>query len=417
MLGTEAQQKEYRDAIVKAVGSYGDGLLARSQHESMLDNLGPLDAAANLLGWYYKGSARVAGAVGWESAEKQWDKVGDTALKTDPDKLLYNAASDFIKSLVDSCKKRWNEFWEDLRTKGLLVAYGKLQIDGAFLAAEVAIDVAIGLATEGVGAVAMRGIKIVAERISETATKVVIRAANRAARGVPRSGILKEVVIPDSAIDPKIKKAVMDEDLLGTLSHRQDMARRGEQVDPTVEKPDGKGASGGEKLDQKADGSYRSASDPPGVRRTASGEAMVQDTKTGNWTPVSQASNNAKGNFGEVMADRHMADQGYTKIDGPASQMGDKGHNGIDGVYRKDGDPPSYVIADAKYGSAGLGKLVDGRRQMSPSWVRERLGDAVGRREALAINRSGYKEEILHVDKNGTVTRKKISIEWRDNEK
>ena len=103
----------------------------------------------------------------------------------------------------------------------------------------MAIDVAIGLATEGVGAVAMRGIKIVAERITETATRVVIRAANRAARGVPRSGILKEVVIPDSAIDPKIKKAVMDEDLLGTLSHRQDMARRGEQVDPTVEKPDG----------------------------------------------------------------------------------------------------------------------------------------------------------------------------------
>ncbi|MBP1852520.1 hypothetical protein [Rhizobium halophytocola] len=108
------------------------------------------------------------------------------------------------------------------------------------------------------------------------------------------------------------------------------------------------------------------------------------------------------------MADRYMTSQGYEKINGPISEVTDVGHNGIDGVYRKDGNPPSYVVADAKYGSAGLGTLSDGTKQMSPAWGRGRLEDAVGEEEAFLINMQGFDPQILQVDKYGNVIKKSL---------
>lgn len=72
------------------------------------------------------------------------------------------------------------------------------------------------------------------------------------------------------------------------------------------------------------------------------------------------------------------------------------------------------VVADAKYGSAGLDSLKDGTRQMSPKWVRERLEDAVGLREARKINRQGYEPTILKIDKDGNVSKRPLNdYTWR----
>ena len=135
----------------------------------------------------------------------------------------------------------------------------------------------------------------------------------------------------------------------------------------------------------------------------ANGEALVDGV------PVSKLSNNMKGNFGEAMADSYADAQGWTKLNGPPTEIGDKIDKGIDAVYLKDpGPPPKFVVADAKYGSAGLSKLKDGTRQMSDDWIRPRLAEAVDPKTRRQLERHGYERMILRVDNKGNVTPKNL---------
>ncbi|HEX7315412.1 MAG TPA: hypothetical protein VF297_15930 [Pyrinomonadaceae bacterium] len=120
--------------------------------------------------------------------------------------------------------------------------------------------------------------------------------------------------------------------------------------------------------------------------------------------------NAEKGVFGEAKADEYMVDRGYEKLNGPPVKIGDQPiGTGIDGVWKNPSPPPEYVITDAKYGSAGLGKLKDGTKQMSPKWIDKRLNKAVGEveadriRDAMAQGR--VERWVLKVDEAGKVTR------------
>lgn len=64
--------------------------------------------------------------------------------------------------------------------------------------------------------------------------------------------------------------------------------------------------------------------------------------------------------------------------------MGDAGHQGIDGVYYNPNGNPPYIIAEAKYNKARLGKTKDGK-QMNERWIDRRLENAVGEEHIAAI--------------------------------
>jgi RHS repeat-associated protein len=109
-------------------------------------------------------------------------------------------------------------------------------------------------------------------------------------------------------------------------------------------------------------------------------------------------SNKHKGQMGEEEMDAHYAALGYTKLgshDDPAG--GGPGRpQGIDGVYHNPDGTPPYIIAEAKYGSAGLGDTVHSGQQMSDHWIdtgiggggTSRLEAAAGPANAAAIQNS-----------------------------
>ena len=81
---------------------------------------------------------------------------------------------------------------------------------------------------------------------------------------------------------------------------------------------------------------------------------------------------------------------GYERISkNIVTGLGDAGHQGIDGVYYNPNGNPPYIIAEAKYNKARLGKTKDGK-QMSKSWVRNRLEKAVGLDLAETIRETEY---------------------------
>lgn len=128
----------------------------------------------------------------------------------------------------------------------------------------------------------------------------------------------------------------------------------------------------------------------------------------------SELSNKEKGNYGEMKVDQNMRDNGYnkisnrmiTKLDAPLEK-------GIDGVYENPEGKPPIVIIDAKYGNAKLGETQDGR-QMSASWIDNRLDDAVGKKKADEIrmekllNPNNVGSYVGHVDSDGKVTYDKL---------
>ncbi len=325
VLGTPEEQKQYREAVAKAAGSYFSGLLARSQRQHWYENTGPLDAGATLLGYYYKLWGAGANAVGATDQGRRYHEAGDTMISTDPDKLLLNAGSDLVSSIASSCKARWDEFWKDWKSHGGAVAIGKLKSDADFLIAELAIDVTLAIATGGVAT----GIKIVARRLSSTATRVVIRATNTAGKAVPESGILHTIDLPDSKIDKKIIAEVLDEDKFGTGSKSDDVARRAEEREPAKDKPQG-GAAASAKPAPKSDTNTRT--DP--VTGKSNTNTTTYDPETGR--PVSQQ--------GTI-----THDFGSTARGDNATEVGKLGGSGYQGghlgAHRFFGDTPDHGIA------------------------------------------------------------------------
>ncbi|WP_133166782.1 hypothetical protein [Tritonibacter scottomollicae] len=230
--------EEYRAAVAEAAGSYFSNLMERSQREHWWENSSPLDGAATVLGWYYEGLGIATQQIPVEAVQeigRSWENTGEDLQSTDPDKLIFNLGADALSSLWDACEARWEEFWDDFDREGLLSAMARLKADADFLAAELAIDIALAVATGGVAT----GVKIVAKRLAGKVSRVVIRAANQAGRAVPDSAVLHRIDLPDTEIDDRIVRQVLDEDNLRTGSSRGDLSSRAEVDNPGAEKPAG----------------------------------------------------------------------------------------------------------------------------------------------------------------------------------
>ena len=121
-----------------------------------------------------------------------------------------------------------------------------------------------------------------------------------------------------------------------------------------------------------------------------------------------------KGNYGEMRTDQDLKEKGYERISvDRVTDLNDSTHQGIDGVYYKKGGEPEYLIIDSKFGSAQLGETADGK-QMSESWIDNRLDSAVGKEKADEIrmekimNSDNVGSFVARVDESGNVTYDKL---------
>lgn len=86
------------------------------------------------------------------------------------------------------------------------------------------------------------------------------------------------------------------------------------------------------------------------------------------------------GQMGEDEMHAHYTGLGYTLLGShDAPHGGGSGRpQGIDGVYHNPNGTPPYIIAEAKYGSAGLGSTVHSGQQMSDHWIDSPIGGHPG---------------------------------------
>lgn len=275
--------------------------------------------------------------------------------------------------------------WQQIKAKyhdcGLLYAVTVTGIDGAFLAAEI-----------GVGVSFLRGLKFIRRILPDG--KIAIDVADIEGRRLGSASWSRE------ALDAKYGKP--QDNHVGGFEPDTNRQLPDKSADKMLKEKRAK-EQRSERTDERADGSYRNPKDPEGVRRAPDGEAMVEEN--GQWKRVSETSNNTKGRFGETMADHWAANQDppWVKVNGPAATMDTPGHQGLDSVYRNPKPPPDYYVTDAKYGSAGLGRLKDGTQQMSPKWITDAVNNAFSAAEAGRIRRS-HEPGMLRVDKDGNVS-------------
>jgi hypothetical protein len=119
---------------------------------------------------------------------------------------------------------------------------------------------------------------------------------------------------------------------------------------------------------------------------------------------ITLTTNKEKGNFGEMLTDVEMVEAGWTPLHRRVTSLEQTIEKGIDHVFTNPGPPPMHVIADSKYGSARLKKLVNGTKQMSERWIRDRLNDAVGPEEAWQIVEDGYSSIVAKIKSDGSIT-------------
>ncbi|MGT2711350.1 hypothetical protein [Streptococcus oriscaviae] len=116
-----------------------------------------------------------------------------------------------------------------------------------------------------------------------------------------------------------------------------------------------------------------------------------------------------KGNYGEIVQDEYYRQMGYERISKDiVTSLDSPSHKGIDGVcYNPDGHPP-YIISEAKYNTATLGKAKDGK-QMSRLWIDNRLDKAVNEEHATNIRKSLFigdgnvQSNLFNVKENGNI--------------
>jgi hypothetical protein len=133
--------------------------------------------------------------------------------------------------------------------------------------------------------------------------------------------------------------------------------------------------------------------------------------------PKKRLTTNEKGALGEETAYQRMVERGWTPV-GKTDGIYHPGKQGIDGVYKKLIDPADeskgykYVITEVKYDKSQLSTLEDGTRQMSDTWVKQRLLSKVGPKEYAEImkaqNNDNLQKILIRVSPDKTVTGKII---------
>ena len=127
---------------------------------------------------------------------------------------------------------------------------------------------------------------------------------------------------------------------------------------------------------------------------------------------ISNASNNAKGAWGEMASDAFLTEKGFQPLHPRKSALTDGwGETGIDGIFKKNGQ---YYIVEAKYtGSATLNVSNDGK-QLSKTWIEgsNRLENAVGSTVASEIKLLGYKKIWAKTAPDGTIVFKEATDDF-----
>lgn len=128
-----------------------------------------------------------------------------------------------------------------------------------------------------------------------------------------------------------------------------------------------------------------------------------------NLNIIANASNNAKGAFGEIASDVFMTSKGYQPLHPRKAALTDGwGETGIDGLFKKNG---TYFIVEAKYTGSATLKMTDDGLQMSDTWIfgSDRLKKAVG--EDIAdeiINLKNYKRVLAKIEPNGSIVYREL---------
>lgn len=223
---TEGLREQVADAIREAGGS----LIERSQR-TMLDNFNPLNALSSGVGVVYGISGGVADLLGFDETAEGYYDTAETALNTDVVALYNNAVNDLVSSIWEGLSDYWDRFWETADREGFLIAYGKLRIDAGFLAAELAIDIALGAVSGGAAAAASRVVRVVGRRVAGSITRVTVKIG-RVGEVIPDNHRVLELDIDDADIPANVERLI-DEDNLGGASQLDDTAQRA-KANPTT---------------------------------------------------------------------------------------------------------------------------------------------------------------------------------------
>lgn len=222
--------EKLREQVANAIRDAGGSLIERSQRTA-LDNLNPANALSSGVGVVYGVSGWVADILGFDETAKGYYSTARTALNTDVVALYNNAVNDLLSAMWAGLSAYWDRFWETAETEGFLIAYGKLRIDAGFLAAELAIDIALGAATGGAAAAASRVIRVVGRRVAGSVTRVTVKIGT-VGEVIPDANRILELDVPDSDIPQNVER-LLDEDKLGGATKLDDTARRGTPIPAT----------------------------------------------------------------------------------------------------------------------------------------------------------------------------------------
>jgi hypothetical protein len=148
-------------------------------------------------------------------------------------------------------------------------------------------------------------------------------------------------------------------------------------------------------------------------QQKSGGDSKAKDSET--------LTTKERAEIGEAVAHQMMLQNGYKPLGNTNGQY-QQGQTGIDGVYEAPASkqPPKYVVVEAKYGKARLGKTNDGK-QMGDDWVaaekpKNRLEDAGLSQAQQSEIRKGLKRDngqvgkvVIRTNKKGEPTAKHVN--------
>ncbi|UXM95243.1 DNA/RNA non-specific endonuclease [Bartonella sp. HY329] len=222
VIGTEKEQKDLRDAVMKAIEDYIKTIKITEADKNTVyfETVGGEGDGYLAISWL------ISDLFGLEGTKKQLEDAGRT--NHEANQVISQIVKDFIYSLWNSLKKWWEDFWKIYETEGLLIAINRLKIDVVFFVAETALDIGISVALAGAGAAvaaALKGLRFIGQRVGRTVTRVIIKAIPDKPHSHQLDKVLKEISIDDVNLDPSLKKLI-NEEKLGGASPIDDISKR-----------------------------------------------------------------------------------------------------------------------------------------------------------------------------------------------
>lgn len=146
-------------------------------------------------------------------------------------------------------------------------------------------------------------------------------------------------------------------------------------------------------------------------RTTAVQMRLVVSVYTGQ---IKRLSRLERGNYGEILQYLVLIGSGFIAYHPRLTSLIAPSHHGIDGLYYMP-HQRVYIVTDAKYGTSRLGRLKDGRRQLSDAWIDLRLcpsGSSVLERTSRLTSIVGerFSEVIIQNIQSGTWALRRLVV-------